>query len=238
MGWRIVLLGVLALGIAALLALSGPAATAQTDSGGGISVVGEGQVLATPDLARVTFGVEQVDPSLSQAMATARSSMEAVLSRLEQLGVSREDIQTVGFSVSPVYDNRGEAAVLRGYRVSNVVRVTLRDFNQVGNIIDQVVAAGATRVQGISFDTSRDTELHDQARDLAVADARRKAEQLARAAGVSLGNVIAIDASGAGGVTPVREMAVAQTSATPIEGGQLEIRTTVRVTWAVGGPGR
>lgn len=234
MVWRIGLLVALAIVLAAVLVLSGPVATAQTDQNGGISVVGEGQVLATPDLARVTFGVEQTDPSLSQAMANARTSMEAVLTRLEQLGVSREDIQTVDFSVSPIYDNRGDAAVLRGYRVSNAVRVTLRDFNQVGSVLDEVVAAGATRVQGISFGTSREAELHDQAREQAVADARRKAEQLARAAGVSLGSITSIDASGTGGVSPVREMSVAQAAATPIEGGQLEIRTMVRVTWAIG----
>jgi uncharacterized protein YggE len=164
--------------------------------------------------------------------------MNAVIDRLVQAGVRRDEIQTVRFSIEPVYD-RGDRPVLRGYRVSNAVRATIRDLGRVGAIIDQAVAAGATRVDGVAFDTSRQAELKDRARELAMANARAKAEQLARLAGTSLGPVIRIEESDTGGVEPVRADAAAPAAAppppTPIEGGQLEIRTSVRVVWALAG---
>jgi uncharacterized protein YggE len=223
-----------------LLATAGPA-RAEQDSG--ISVVGEGRVTATPDIARVTFAVERTDPSLNQALADAAGAMTAVQDRLIQLGVRSEDIRTVSFAVSPIYDNPRPAdtttsgvPALRGYRVSNAVEATIRTFDSTGSIIDAVVGAGANRVNGISFETSRLADFKAQARDLAVADARAKAEQLARLAGVSLGRPRLIEESDASGGPPVRATAMAAPAAenTPIAGGELEVRTTVRVVWDIG----
>jgi uncharacterized protein YggE len=218
--------------VAASPVLAAPLAQAGQQTG--ISVVGEGRVTVSPDVARVIFGVETTNPSLSQAMSEASASMNRVLDRLVELGVSRDDIQTVNFSVSPVYEGRGEGQVLRGYRVSNAASATPRDFSQIGTIIDEVVAAGATRVQSLSFDSSRRAQLHDQAREEAMRNARAKATQLASLAGVSLGPVISIQESDLGVPAPVRAAPMAAAAeATPIEGGQLEIRTTVQVTWGI-----
>ncbi|MCC7105615.1 MAG: SIMPL domain-containing protein [Chloroflexi bacterium] len=214
-------------------------ARAQTapDQPSGIHVVGEGIVRVAPDLARATFGVDVMDPSLSQALAAASAQMNAVVDRLVQAGVAREDIQTARFSADPVYDTRGvDAPTLRGYRVSNAVTATIRSIGSVGAIIDQAVAAGANRVEGVSFGTSRMTELKAQARAGAMSDARAKAEQLASLAGVSLGGVVAIvesDATG-GQVQRAAPMAAAAAPSTPIEPGQLEVRTVVRVVWSIG----
>jgi uncharacterized protein YggE len=210
-----------------------PSAQALQDTG--VSVVGEGRVVASPDIAHVVFGVEQLDPSLSQALSNASSAMNRVIDRLVHLGVSRDEIKTINFSVSPVYDNRGENQTLRGYRVSNSVSATIRDLNQLGSIIDEVVAVGANRVEGVAFETSRLSELKDQARAEAMANARAKAEQLARLAGANLGQVVRIEESDASGSQPARAVAqVAAAAPTPIEPGQLEIRTTVRVVWYIG----
>lgn len=208
-----------------------PAAQAEQESG--VSVVGEGLVTARPDIARITVGVERFEPSLAPALEHAAAAMDAVIARLVQLGVSRDDIQTVRFSVSPVYDTRGDAPSLRGYRVSNALEATLRDIDRVGTVIDDVVAAGATRVEGVSFETSRLAELKAQAREQAMVNARTKAEQLAQLAGARLGSVIRIQESDAGGPAPVRTMAAPEAGAasTPIEAGQLQIRTVVSVTW-------
>jgi uncharacterized protein YggE len=191
-------------------------------------------VVVAPDLARVSIGVERVEPSLQQALDAAARDMNAVIERLVQLGVAREEIKTVHFAVSPVYAPR-EPATLQGYRVTNVIQATIRGLERVGPILDQAVAAGATRVHSIEFDTSRLPELKDQAREQAMANARAKAEQLARLAGVTLGPVVSIEESDTGGAPPVpAATARAADAATPIEGGQLEVRTTVRVTWAIG----
>ena len=222
----------------ALLPFVGPAApAARAQQEVGLSVVGEGRVVAEPDLARVVIGVERQEQSLEAALAAAAGAMNAVVDRLMQLGVRREEIQTIRFAVEPVYD-RGDRPVLRGYRVSNAVSATIRDLGRVGPVIDQAVAAGATTVEGVSFGTSRLAELKDRARELAVANARAKAEQLARLAGTSLGPVIRIEESDTGGPETVRAdaaPAAAPAPPTPIEGGQLEIRTSVRVVWAIAG---
>jgi uncharacterized protein len=231
----------LALSTTLLLATPGPAWADEQDSG--ISVVGEGRVTATPDIARITFAVERTDPSLNQALSATADAMAAVQARLLQLGVRSEDIRTVSFDVSPIYDNprpadttTGGVPVLRGYRVSNAVEAIIRTFDSSGSIIDAVVGAGANRVNGISFETSRLTDLKAQARELAVDDARAKAEQLARLAGVNLGRPRLIEESDAGGGPTVRATALAAPAAenTPIAGGQLEIRTTVHVVWDIG----
>ena len=137
------------------------------------------------------------------------------------------------FSVSPIYEGRGEPQQLRGYRVNNAVGTTLRDLSQVGTIIDEVVLAGATRVESLGFDTSRRAQLQDEARQEAMRNARAKATQLASLAGVSLGQVVSIQESDTGAIPVRTTMAAAPAEATPIEGGQLEVQTTVRVTWAI-----
>jgi uncharacterized protein YggE len=212
-----------------------PVAHAQQETG--LSVIGEGRVITSPDLARVVLGVERFDASLARALADASSAMENVIDRLVQLGVSRDDIKTIRFSVSPVYDGRGESPALRGYRVSNSVSATIRGLDRVGVVIDESVAVGATRVEGIAFDTSRLPQLKDEAREQAMANARAKADQLAGLGGVTLGRPILIEESDPTGAPPVRQTAAPTTAApeaTPIEGGQLEIRTVVKVVWQIG----
>ena len=206
----------------------------RTDDHRTLNVVGEGRVQVAPNIVRVILGVDQFAPSLADARAAAAQRTTAVIDRLVQLGVDRADIQTVRLSISPEYDHRADAMTLRGYRVHNAVSVTLRDVDQSGAIIDQAVEAGADRVDGIVFDTSRREELVDQARAEAMADARRKAEQLARLAGAELGSVVAIEESGAGGPPPrpyAADVAMAESAQTPIEGGMLDVRTTLRVQW-------
>jgi uncharacterized protein YggE len=233
---------ILALPLALTTLFFTPAVPTQAEQDSGISVVGEGQVSTAPDLARVSFAVERTDPSLNKALSDAAGAMAAVQDRLIQLGVRREDIRTVSFSVSPIYDNprpndptTGSVPALHGYRVSNAIEATIRTFESTGSVIDAVVAAGANRVDGISFETSHLTELKAQARELAMANARAKAEQLARLAGVNLGRARLIEESDASGGPTVRTTALAAPAAasTPIEGGQLEVRTTVHVIWEI-----
>ena len=199
-----------------------------------LSVVGEGRVQVAPDLVRVTLGVDQFAPTLTEARSAAAQRMTAVIDRLVQLGVDRADIQTVRLMISPEYDHRPEAMTLRGYRVNNAVSVILRDVEQSGAVIDQAVEAGADRVDSIAFDTSNRQELVDQARAEAMTDARRKAEQLARMAGAELGSIVLIEESGSGGPPPrpyAADVALAESAQTPIEGGMLDVRTTLRVQW-------
>jgi uncharacterized protein len=240
---RIVLAIAGATAIAALVAKT-PIGSAQPipqqpQSTQGISVVGQGIVTTQPDVARITIGADVTDVSLANAQAEAARRMDAVINQLKASGIADSDIRTVSYTINPVYDQpaQGQQANLRGYQVQNQVEVRVTNVAGLGPLLDTAVSAGATRVMGIRFEASNMEDLKNQARDQAMQNARAKADQLARDAGVSVGRPIAINESDASGVTPVRAQAPAAALAaapqTPIQPGDLQVSTTVQVVWAI-----
>ena len=235
-------LGIAALG-AVVLAVA-PIGSAQTvpvqpGSDQGISVVGSGIVLAQPNVARITIGVEVTDASLTNAQAEASRRMDAVINRLKADGILESDIRTVSYNISPLYDQRDQSqTILRGYQIQNLVEIKSTSVSGLGPLLDDAVAAGASRIYGIRFEADNMEALKTQARDQAMQNARAKAEQLARGGGVTLGRPVRIDESDTGGVTPVRAAAPAAALAapapqTPIQPGELQVQTTVHVVWAI-----
>jgi uncharacterized protein YggE len=233
----------LAAAIAALLAVA-PLGNAQPiptqpQATSGISVVGQGIVLAQPNVARITLGVDVFDQSLARAQATASTSMDAVVNKLKADGILDTDIRTVSYTINPQYDQQNQSQpVLRGYQVQNLVEVKSTNVGGLGSLIDDTIASGATRVYGIRFEASDMAGLKSQARDQAMQDARAQGEQLARDAGVTLGRTMTIEVSDTGGTTPVRALGGAQAApaaavSTPIQPGELSVSTTVHVVWAI-----
>ena len=211
----------------------------QTPPNPGVSVVGEGIVLAQPDVARITLGVDIVDQSLANAQSQAAQRMDAVVQKLKADGIDDKDIRTVSYNVTPQYDqSSGQAPVLRGYDVQNMVQVRTTNVSGLGSLLDDVVGSGATRIFGINFEASDMESLKNQARDQAMANATAKAQQLARDANISLGRPVVVEESDTGGVNPVQQQvapraAAAPAAVTPIQPGQLQVQTTVRVTFAI-----
>ena len=230
--------------LAALVALA-PLGLAQTipvqnQPTSGVSVVGAGIVLAQPDVARITLGVDIVDQSLTNAQSQAAQRMDAVVNKLKADGIADNDIHTVSYNVTPQYDqSNGQNPVLRGYQVQNMVEVRTTNVSGLGPLVDDAVGAGATRIFGISFEASDMESLKNQARDQAMANAAAKAQQMAKDANVTLGRPVSIDESDTGGVNPVQQQPIAPRAAaapavtTPIQPGQLQVATTVRVVYAI-----
>jgi uncharacterized protein YggE len=225
--------------LASTLLLVGPPTIghAQEDTRSTISVVGEGRVLVQPDVANVSLGVESTAPTLSEAQADAATRMQAVVDALLAQGVARDDIRTTRLGVNPVYDNR-DASQLRGYRATNSVQVKVRDLGRVGTIVDAVTAAGANRIDGISFAIDDPEAPKDRARALALANARAKAEQLASLAGMRIVGVKAIvEADPTVRPVPVTREAAAPAAAAapppPVEPGTQEVRTQLSVVYVV-----
>ena len=241
---RLLLASGLLASVAALI-VRAPMGSAQTipvqppQAVAGISVLGEGIVLAQPDVARITLGVEVFDQSLSNAQAEAARRMDAVVSMLKADGIPDADIRTVSYNVTPQYEQQPNTnqSTLRGYQVQNLVEVRTKNVPGLGSLLDDAVGSGATRVYGIAFEASDMEGLKNQARDQAMANARAKAEQLARGAGVSLGRPTTVEESDTGGVTPMQAQApraaAASAPTTPIQPGQLQVSTTVRVVWSI-----
>jgi len=202
----------------------------------GISVIGEAAVTAAPDRARITLGVEVFNASLAAAQDTARRHMDAVIQRLTQMGVPESNIQSVSISISPQYDtSEGQASTLRGYRVQNLVEVQMSNVGGLGALIDGAVDAGATRVLGVRFEASNLEELKAQAREQAVRQARTKAEQLARHAGVTLGRLQSIAEHDREPIVPLQAQPAIQPGAptTPIQPGEIDVRVRVHAIWSI-----
>lgn len=207
----------------------------------GVSVSGEGKVSAPPDVANISLGVSVLAPSVAEARTQAAASLTAMVDSMKRNGVADKDIQTSQLSIYPEYDYRDGNSVLRGFRVQNSVNAKIRDIDTTGKVVDEAVEAGGnnTQIQGISFTIDDPSELQEQARKAAVEDAKRKAEVLANAGGVSLGNPISIS-EGALNVPPIyydAGRAAADSAAplpeTPIEPGELDVSISVTVVWAI-----
>ena len=212
---------------------------AEGDSAGGISVSGRGIAVAAPDIASLSLGVSTLRDSARQARDDAASLVTDLIASLEDNGIAEQDYHTSLFSIAPEIDYRPSGQqVIRGYRVTSTLAVTVRDLDSVGKVIDDAVEAvgDPIRVQGVTFSIEDPTALQSEARALAMADAKTKAEELAALAEVDLGKPIAISESSAGGVPPVFFEAadlLAQSAETPISPGQLEITVSVQVTYTI-----
>lgn len=207
----------------------------------GISVAGEGKVTAAPDVANISLGVSVLAPTVAEARQQAAASLEAMLATMRTNGVEDKDVQTSQLSIYPEYDYRNNESILRGFRVQNSVNAKIRDIDTTGKVVDEAVEAGGNnaQIQGISFTIDDPSELQEQARKAAVEDAKRKADVLASAAGVSVGGPISIS-EGALIVPPIyygAERAAADSAAplpeTPIEPGELDVSISVTVVWAI-----
>ena len=204
-----------------------------------ISVVGNGQTSAPPDMAEIQVGVVSESPSATDATRANSQSMKQLLAQLTEQGIDKKDVQTAQFAVSPVYQQdgprRGRSPNISGYRVTNLVTLRVRNLDNLGAILDAVVQEGANTVSGIRFSIQQPEDLQDAARRLAVDDARRKASVLAEQAGTKLGRVLSIQ-DHAYEPRPMygRAMAMAADSASvPIEAGEQTLTATVQVTYAL-----
>jgi uncharacterized protein YggE len=162
--------------------------------------------------------------------------MGKVLLALKGAGIEEKDTQTSRLSLQPQYaPNRTGSSPITGYRASNRVTIRVRDVAKVANVIDVLVGAGANEVGGINFMVSQASKLLDDARDKAVADARRKAEIYAKAAGVTLGLPLSISEGGAPAPVFRAKMAMPMATAAPvpIAQGEETLSVSVSVTWAI-----
>ena len=188
----------------ALLASCAPVTCPQNcDSQRLMNVSGSGQVTLVPDIAYINIGVRTEAADVSTALSGNTAQATDISDEFIALGVEEKDIQTTSFNVYPMqkYDNKGEVSETT-YVVENTIYVTVRDLTQLGKLLDTAVRAGANNIYGISFDVEDKTDAVEQARDLAIQDARAKAESIAAAAGVSLGELQNISVNSSGGATP------------------------------------
>jgi uncharacterized protein len=209
----------------------------------GIWVTGTGDVTVVPDIAVLNLGVYVQMDTLDAAQAQAAESMAAIMAVLESYNIDEEDIQTSNYSVSPVWTwDKDNNRILDGYSVSNTITVKVRNTDDAGSIIDDVVDAGGeyTVVNGISF-TVEDTEAYyTQARAEAIANAIAKATQIAELTGVTLGepNYIVDNNSNYGPIYyyPTYDASAGKSESsvpTSISTGEVKISTSIQIVFDI-----
>mgnify|MGYP001198537482 FL=1 len=219
-------------------ALPAESAAAQEPPAGerSITVTGYGVSYGSPDIARVGLGVETSNADVQVALEETNTRLDAVLAALREAGVADADIQTNYFSIYQDYygggpEGRGEPT----YRVSSSVNVRVRDTAQVGALIASAVDAGANIVNFVEFNIADRAALESDARELAIADARARADEIAAALGLTVGEPLRVVEGSQPGV-PYENYGrggAGGASASPIEQGVLSVHMAITVTYAV-----
>jgi len=229
-----------ALALAAIIALvcAGPAAGADDPPQRTLQLTGKGEVFAPPDMATIDIGVVSEADSARAALDANTQAMSQIMDVLERLEIAGKDIRTSGFSVQPRYhhDPRQIAGPrVVGYQVNNTVHVTVRRLDGLGRVLDQVVSGGSNTIQRLEFSFSEPERLMDEARAVASADAKRKAELFAASLGVKLGRIVSV-VEADGGRPPMPAMMRAQSfeaADVPIAAGEQAVAASVSVTWEI-----
>ena len=202
-----------------------------------LTVTGEAQVIIPADYAQLVLGVSTQDESVTTASTINSTTLDAVIEALHGIGVAPEDIVTENFSVSPMYDYQygklGESQTVTGYQVENRLRVTVRDVNQVGAVMDAGVSAGANEAFGITFLSSQESAASDEALRAAVAEGQRKAELMAEACGKDLSALVSVteNASGGYGGVTLNSLAADASAGTTVLANDLTVSAQVTLTY-------
>jgi uncharacterized protein YggE len=193
-----------------------------------ITVVGEGTVLAAPDVLRLNAGVEVRRPSASESFTAVRAAAARLAEALRQAGIEAQDVRTVDLSLGPEYEAYPKVSA---YRAAQGVEVVVRDLSRADAIIDTVAGVGEeARLNGVAFEISDPATTLKQARERAFRDAAAKAAQYAELAGRPLGRVVSVKEEVRGGPQPLSVMAAsAAESGASISPGRQGLSVTVEI---------
>jgi len=227
---------------AAAIASSAQAAEVQIQSQGPVVELSVSEsVDAKPDIVDIGAGVTSQASTAVEAMRINAREMNAVIDRIKALGIKDKDIQTTGINLSAQYDYDQSTSrqVFRGYQASNRVNVTLREVPRAGEVLDALVAAGATDINGPNFSLDDDTGARAQARKAAFDKARAQAEEYARWSGFSGVRLLEINESVAAGPpmpyaqSAERKMMDVSAAPTPVEPGLVGTMVSLTVKFAM-----
>lgn len=213
-----------------------------------IVVTGEGESVATPDIARISFTVQESATTVLQAQNQATKRTNDALAAVSALGIAEADVKTTGYNVYPQYENvpcgPGIACIqsgsqkISGYQVSQSVTVKIRDTAKAGDVLQKLGTTGVQNISGPDFSVDDDTAVTTEARGKAIHDAREKAEALAHQLGVKLVRVVAFSENSAAPYPMYASVsksggmdAVAQAPTLPT--GQNETKVTVQITYEI-----
>lgn len=213
-----------------------------------ISVSGEGEAVAVPDIGTFTFAVSETADAVEDAQSTVTEDTNEIIAFLKGEGIAERDIKTTHYNIHPRYEYRDircisdpcpDNRVLVGYEVSHGIEVTVRDLDATGALLSGVGSLGATNVSGINFTFDDDTDVQREARQQAIAAAKEKARELARDLDVRLVRIIDFSESGDGVFPTMYRMEAAEqdmalgSPAPDVPRGENKVRSNVTITYAI-----
>lgn len=221
-------------------AVTDPAILAEANAGPVITITGRGQVAARPDVMIVTVGVATRSDDAEGGLAENSAKAQAIADAVRSAGVAACDVQTCDLSMYPIHEKLSaethapqRAPKLLGFKISNDVRLRLRDIDRAGETLSAIVAAGANEIRGIEFELDDEGAVMDEARKAAIADARRKAALYAEGAGVALGPIVSISEDGDGRSGLLARQGTMSMGDAPIAPGETVLKAAVRVVWRI-----
>ncbi len=225
-----------------------------------ITVSGSGKAYVKPDIALVSFGVINQAAKSQDAVNQNNTKMNAIITAIKSLGVADADIQTTSYNLSPVYGyskvlqpmpadsassgialppvyiDRGQ--VITGYSLDQEVSVKIRNFDSINSIIDKATAVGATNAGNLQFTVDNPETANAAARALAIVDAQKKIQDIAKESGLSVGKLVNLSEGYSGVIQPMYASAMGVAKSTPsvapqIQTGQQEVDSDVTLTYQV-----
>ncbi|MBC56047.1 MAG: hypothetical protein CL814_03830 [Confluentimicrobium sp.] len=204
-----------------------------------LTVTGEAEVAAAPDMAVITVGVTSLARSAADAMDDTSVKTAEILAALAAAGIAERDLQTRALRLNPNWANRsstpGAGPKIDGFVASNTVMVRVRDLDRLGGVLDTVLGLGANEFGGLSFGLQNPAPAQDEARRAAVAEAMRKAQLYAEAAGLTLGPVLSLSEAGGARPAPMMMEAARMADAVPVAAGEVSVSAAVTMVFDIGG---
>lgn len=205
-----------------------------------LMVTETGKVSATPDVAKITVGIEKQGQTLKQVQNDVNTISKKLIDELKKLSISEKDIKTISYNVYPEYDYQNSPYKINGYKVSTSYEIKITDFEVVNDAVVVATSNGANMIGNISFEVNEKTrqELTNKAREEAVEKAKNKAKSLANAAGITLGKIINIKESEAFEPRPILMYDKAVSASEPaieanITPGETEIEVSVTISFEI-----
>jgi hypothetical protein len=231
----IVFVGLMAITITAMT--TGGQGSSVDNYADGITVSGDGVVYATPDIAELNFGVFETAKTVEDVTDKVDGSIEKVIEALDEFDIDDEDIKTVDFNLYPESDYRYSPARITGYTSHHSFALTIRNLDDVNDIVDAVTKAGANEVGNITFTVEDPQEWIDNARDDAIKEAKDKAKAIAKSADTKLGKLLSIQENIGNPYEPMYDYGMGggmMEKAPNIESGSQEIRVNVTLRYQLG----
>jgi uncharacterized protein YggE len=212
--------------------ITSPAASTTTSTfETGVFTSGDASVSTKPDTAFLYAGVESQQSTASAAQSDLAGKAAKLIARVKALGVADKDLNTSGYGVAPTYAPNGQ--IVTGYRASEQLQITWHDVSTTGKALDAIVQEGGATNVGASFGLADPKAAQAQARNLAIADARSRAQAMASAAGVRLGQVIRVSDLTSSSPPVRHDVGAAAPAATQLPVGELTVSVTVEVDFAI-----